>query len=341
MEAFLVEHWLGTQTPISVRDDASVVIAGKHVREVAAAQGLDVVAAGRLATISSELAQNQLRHARRGQLAALPIVRGNLRGVEIVAVDEGEGIEDPTRALEGVPRVTGSLGVGVAAARQLAHEIDFDVRVGEGTCVRARVFETAPPRRREIGIYGRAYRGERESGDHASFHREGDRLVLALCDGLGHGGPAREAAAASLRVFVAQHATTPQAIIDECHRTIGRTRGVVMAVAALEQRGGMSTTLELASVGNITTELVQPRTARRFGATSFVVGAPQRGWRAHVETAAVAPEETLLVFSDGVASRASIAEDLLLLREHPITIAHQMVARFGRDDDDVLMLVAR
>jgi hypothetical protein len=29
------------------------------------------------------------------------------------------------------------------------------------------------------------------------------------------------------------------------------------------------------------------------------------------------------------------------LREHPIVIAHQLVERFGRADDDVLVLVAR
>lgn len=113
-----------------------------------------------------------------------------------------------------------------------------------------------------------------------------------------------------------------------------------MAVVALRERES-STDLELASVGNITIELVQPRASRRFGATSFVVGSPQRGWRAQVEATAVAKDEALVVFTDGISSRASISDDLALLREHPVVIAQQLVHRFGRDDDDVLVLVAK
>jgi hypothetical protein len=42
-----------------------------------------------------------------------------------------------------------------------------------------------------------------------------------------------------------------------------------------------------------------------------------------------------------VASRAAIADDLALLREHPVVIAHQLFERFGREDDDALVLVAK
>ena len=112
-----------------------------------------------------------------------------------------------------------------------------------------------------------------------------------------------------------------------------------MAVAAV--REGESPALDLASVGNITIELVQPRAARRFGATSFVVGSQQRGWRQHVESSPIEDGEVLVMFTDGIASRASIALEFLLLREHPIAIAHHLAARFGRDDDDVLVLAAR
>jgi anti-sigma regulatory factor (Ser/Thr protein kinase) len=339
VEAFLTDEWLGLEGILVVRDDASVAVARQRARDVAAAQKMSAVAAGRLATIASELAQNQVRHARRGSLAVRPIARDGILGVEIVAADDGDGIADPSRALEGVPRMSGSLGVGIAAAREHADEIDFDVRLGEGTCIRARVFAAEVVRRREVGIFGRPYRGEPQSGDHAAFVRTDDGLRIAVCDGLGHGPPARAAASAATRVFIEHRDEVPQAIVERCHRTVGPTRGVVMAVAALRERATPS--LELASVGNITIELVRPHASRRFGASSFVVGSPQRGWRAHAETSALADGEILVMFSDGIASRASIAEDLALLREHPITIAHQLVTRFGREDDDVLVLVAR
>jgi anti-sigma regulatory factor (Ser/Thr protein kinase) len=339
VEAFLIDEWVGDADTIPMADEASVSSARQRAREVASAQGLTTIDGEKLATIASELAFNQLKHARRGQILVQPLTRGLHRGVEIVAADEGAGITDPTRALEGRPKASGSLGSGLAATRELAMEVDFDIRSDEGTCVRARIFEPNAPRRREIGIFGRPYKGEPRSGDHACIFRGDDRLVVGVCDGLGHGSPARTAAGAAMRVFKEHCTSPPRTIIEECHRALGPTRGTVMAVCTLEQ--GAGTNLELAAVGNITVELVQPRATRRFGATSFVVGSPQRGWRAHVEVEPIAPEETLIMFTDGIASRATIADDLMLLREPPIVIAYELVRRFARDDDDVLVLVAR
>ena len=340
MEAFLIDEWLGAEETIPIIDDASVSAARQRARDVALAQSMSVVEAERLATIASELAYNHLKHARHGQVAVRAISRGAHAGVELIAADEGGGIADPTRALEGAPRVTGSLGAGFAAVGEHADEMDVDVRIREGTCVWARVFHGEAPRRREIGIFGRPYRDEPRSGDHASFSRDEERLLVAVCDGLGHGPPAREAAGAAIGVFRKQRSAAPRAIIEECHRALGPTRGAVMAVVSASESGAPS--LDLASVGNITIELVQPRSNRRFGASSFVLGSTQRGWRSHVEVAPIEPQETLIVYTDGIRSRASISDDLMLLREHPITIAHQLVERFGRDeDDDVLVLVAR
>jgi anti-sigma regulatory factor (Ser/Thr protein kinase) len=348
MEAFLIDEWLGTEDTIPIVDDASVSAARQRARDVASAQSMNAVEAERLATMASELAYNHLKHARRGQIAVRPIARGDHAGVEVTAADEGDGIADPTRAFLGVPRVTGSLGVGLAAVREHADEMDVDVRLREGTCVRARVFRGEAPRRREVGIFGRPYPDEPRSGDHASFVRDGERLLVAVCDGLGHGPPARDAAVAAIGVFAKQETAAPRTIIEECHRTLGPTRGAVMAVAAVGETSAPR--LDIASMGNVTVELVspfgghgtrQPRSSRRFAASSFVLGSSQRGWRPHVEVAAIEPHETLLVYTDGITSRASIADDLALLREHPIIIAHQLVLRFARDNDDVLVLVAR
>jgi hypothetical protein len=47
------------------------------------------------------------------------------------------------------------------------------------------------------------------------------------------------------------------------------------------------------------------------------------------------------MFTDGIESSMAIEGDLELLREHPLGIAHQLAVRFGRESDDVLVLVAR
>ena len=341
MEAFLIDEWIGEDDAIPIEDDASISAARQKAREVALAQQMSAVDADRLATIASELGQNQLRYARHGQIAVRAILRGPHRGVEICAADQGEGLADPTRALEGRARRPESLGAGLAAVREHADEVDIDVRLREGTCIRARLFHGEAPRRREVGVYGRPYRDEPMSGDHACIFRGDDKLVVGVCDGLGHGPPARSAASRAMRIFVEHQTGTPQSIIEACHRGLGPTRGAVMAVVSVAEGSARAPGLELASVGNITVQLVQPHSERRFGASSFVLGSPQRGWRSHVEASTMDASETLIVFTDGIESRVSLDEDLALLREHPIIIAHQLVERFARDNDDVLVLVAK
>jgi hypothetical protein len=71
------------------------------------------------------------------------------------------------------------------------------------------------------------------------------------------------------------------------------------------------------------------------------LGAPGQVRKPVTEREQIGPRDVLILFSDGINSRADLERDLDLLREHPIVIAHQFVERFGRDNDDVLVLVAR
>lgn len=336
MEALLT-GWLDGLDAGRIIDDASVSEARSHAREVCASQGLPTERSERVALVASELVRNALLHGRLGRFATRAIARNGVAGVELVVADAGPGIADPTKALEGRPRSTGSLGIGLATARENADEIDFDVRRAEGTCIRARFFATGVERRREVGIYGRPHPEETKSGDHAGFHRTDDALLLAVCDGLGHGLAAREASLRALETVAAHRDETPLSIIESCHRAMAGTRGGVMAVL----RARETSSLDLASIGNITVEIARPKNARRFAATSFVVGSAQKGWRANVEATTAGPDETIVLFSDGIPSRVSLGDEPDLLREHPIVIAHQLVQRHGRDTDDVLVLVAR
>lgn len=338
MEEVLIDAWLGPGERLQTLDEASVSLARDTVRRLGHEHALPSDLVDRFVLVVSELATNQLKHARAGALRLSVIARDGVRGLEVVAADRGPGIVDPTRALEGSPRATGSLGVGLAAVSSLSDEVDFDVRVGEGLCVAARKFEDDVRRRREIGVYGRPIAGERESGDAACFHRDEGGLVVGVCDGLGHGALAREASVAAMRTFHASEAKRPVDVLEDVHLALAKTRGGVMAVARIDERLG---SVEVASVGNITALLCGPRAGRRFGGSSFVLGAPQKGRRVLGEHATIAARELFVMFTDGVRSLITLEEDLALQRERPVIVAHQIAQRFGREGDDALVLVAR
>ena len=282
--------------------------------------------------VASELGQNQLRHARDGRIA----VRAIDGGLEIIAVDRGQGLADVAGALDDAPRTSGSLGVGLGSVRRLSSGLDIDVRIGEGTRFVACVLDLEAPRRREIGIYGRPFEGEPASGDHAFYARDGDGLLVGLCDGLGHGPDARKASDAAVAYAVAHLREAPAVLVEGCHGALHGTRGVVMAVARIG-----AGTMDVASVGNVDVQLVARRASRRFGGSSAIVGGRPGPTRVRGESAPLAEDEVVLLSSDGIRSKLSIEADLMLLRAHPAVIAQRVLERFGRDNDDALVLVVR
>jgi hypothetical protein len=103
-----------------------------------------------------------------------------------------------------------------------------------------------------------------------------------------------------------------------------------------------TSTLEGSSVGNIDIQICAPRSARRLGGSSAVVGG-RRGApiRARTERVAVPEGELVIVTTDGISSKLSVQDDLALVRSHPIVVAQRIMERFARKTDDALVLVAR
>ncbi|HSP81007.1 MAG TPA: SpoIIE family protein phosphatase, partial [Myxococcaceae bacterium] len=116
------------------------------------------------------------------------------------------------------------------------------------------------------------------------------------------------------------------------------TRGAALGVARLERTTRL---LEHACVGNVATLLSQARETSSLPCTPGALGLRHRvpmKWRSQQ---ARLPEDGLLVMhTDGLASRTTV-EDPVLLRHHPIVVAHSLLQRFGKGHDDALVLVAR
>ena len=121
---------------IAIESDADVVTARQRARELAAALALSSTDQTLLATAISEVARNITTYAQRGEVAvAIVEDHGGRRGIRVVAVDEGPGIEDVERALTDGYTTGGGLGLGLPGARRLVDEFDIQTAPGEGTRV--------------------------------------------------------------------------------------------------------------------------------------------------------------------------------------------------------------
>ena len=339
METTHLTAWLGAVETIPILDDASVSAARERVRRLGGELGFAQEATERVATAASELARNQLVHGRGGRFAVRPIERRGVRGLELVAADRGSGLAEPTRALDGTISTGGGLGSGLAGVRRFMDELDFDIRLTEGTCIWARKFAGPVPYRSEVGILGRPCEGESESGDDAAFVRRDDTLMIGVVDGLGHGILARDAAAPATLVFRSLAELDPAAILRATDDALLGARGVVMAVARVDRVLGH---VEHAGVGDVRTHIYRPRECRRFSQVAGVLGATdQRGRKYVVEREPTRDHDVIVMFTDGLTTRVDISEELQLQRLHPIVIAAHLLDRFGRSNDDALVLVTR
>jgi hypothetical protein len=108
---------------------------------------------------------------------------------------------------------------------------------------------------------------------------------------------------------------------------------------AVARIGEIDLTMRAAVVGDASLQVEGPGTHRRVAGRSFVLGSRGSGPKTVVEESVRGLFDVVVSFTDGISPRADLHGDLELLREHPIIIAHQIVERFARSNDDALVLV--
>ena len=87
----------------------------------------------RLATVISEITRNVIQHAGcAGEIHIGQITEGDRRGLRIIVLDKGKGIQNPERYLDGQ---LGALGAGLAGSRRLADQFKIESSPGAGTSV--------------------------------------------------------------------------------------------------------------------------------------------------------------------------------------------------------------
>lgn len=122
-----------SQMKIDTEDD--VVTVRKAVRTLAQELCFDAFANAAVTTASSELARNVWVHARCGQVVVQHVFDGQRNGLRCVFHDEGPGIPDVPRVLQGGFSTARSMGLGVSGSRRLVDEFDIQSEVGKGTVV--------------------------------------------------------------------------------------------------------------------------------------------------------------------------------------------------------------
>jgi serine/threonine-protein kinase RsbT len=124
------------RVPIHTEHDATRAI--MQARRSAAAAGFDEARVSMLGTVASELVRNILKYAGSGELIVRQIQADHVRGLELVATDQGPGIADIEQAMKDHVSTSGTLGLGLPGVKRMMDDMHVESAVGKGTTVTAR-----------------------------------------------------------------------------------------------------------------------------------------------------------------------------------------------------------
>jgi len=190
----------------------------------------------------------------------------------------------------------------------------------------------------EWAVAERPRAGETESGDRCVVKTLPDGALLAAVDGLGHGAEAALAADLAVRT-VEHHADQPLIeIVERCHQSLIRTRGVALSLSRWDAR---RRSLTWVGVGNVEGLLIQAGAKVRPNPERLLLRGGAVGVRLPpLQTSRIGvPGTGLLVFAtDGITNGFDQGLDA---RSPAQSLADQIMARHCRGTDDALVLVAR
>jgi len=127
---------VGPDVRVAIRTDGDVVTARQEARSMGAGLGFSSTDLTLLATAISEVARNITAYAGEGEVSLRVVERAGRSGIEVVASDDGPGIDDVERAMQDGFTTGNGLGLGLPGTRRLVDEFDLRTAPGAGTTIR-------------------------------------------------------------------------------------------------------------------------------------------------------------------------------------------------------------
>jgi anti-sigma regulatory factor (Ser/Thr protein kinase) len=295
---------------------------------------------GRLAIVATELATNLIKHAGHGEiLLGLPD-NASVRCVELIAIDQGQGMADVELCLADGYSTAGSQGTGLGAVERQATSFDIYSGLNLGVAIHVRVCpgKTQFKPRDPIpwAVVWRAMPGEQLCGDGFAVRVGGDEFLAMVADGLGHGPFAAQASEQAVRIFEKSTSTDPDTILEDLHLGLRATRGAAISLAKIEPSRGLVT---FSGIGNVAGALAVDGGVKRMVSRNGTVGAVARqilGFQYPFHGDAL-----VIIHSDGLASHWSLDKYPGLAAREPALIAAVLYRDFGRKRDDAMVMVVR
>lgn len=303
----------------------------------------NVVDAGKVDIIVSELVSNLVKHVGDGEVLYRFSTPGEPADFEIICIDKGPGIKDPVRAMKDGMSTTRTLGQGLGALERLSTTFHMLSIPRWGTVAYARFGPKAKTSRPRTGLELDIKTllvpkpMEDECGDGYQVVDSKSMTKVMFGDGLGHGKHAREAMDSARNFFFECPETDPVDIIRQMHEHVRTTRGLGAVVAILDKKTSL---WSLCGAGNIAARLYSGIEYRNYMSYNGTIGLniPKS------MNATVIPADRhqhLIMCSDGISTRWDISRYPSVFKFDQLVLAGALYKDFSRGNDDASVLVAK
>ncbi len=314
-----------------VADASMVGEARRGALELAQEAQLNETSVGRVGIVVTELGNNLVRHAGRGEILVQVVqATDGSPQLEVMSVDSGPGMADIDRCLRDGYSTGGTPGTGLGAVRRLSALFDVFSVEGLGCVIVSRIGPGEPG---AFGAVCTAVRGETVSGDCWRLALEPTQSAALMMDGLGHGEFAAEAAQAGAHAFADAPFDIPEIVMERVHSRLHGTRG---AAGACVQRTADGR-LRFVGIGNISAKACGAVGSQGLASHSGILGVQARRLQQFEYDGA--PHPLLVMHSDGISARWDLNNYADLRHRHAAVIAAVLYRDHRRERDDATILV--
>jgi anti-sigma regulatory factor (Ser/Thr protein kinase) len=334
---------LSTAVSISIEESSRTAEARRTAREMALDMGMDEAGAEQVAIVATEVCTNVLKHAKRGQILLQTTTEESeaKTSLELLAVDQGPGMDNLDRCLQDGFSTASSPGQGLGAIQRMSKESDVYTLPGKGTVVLARWWLSRngwkPAGLSRVGAVEVSKPGEEVCGDAWGCVRNGADLSILVADGLGHGLEAKLASTEAVRQLYENPELQPKVLLARIHQALRSSRGAAVAIAHIDSTRGK---LTFAGVGNISARIYAGSESRQ-NLVSLNGTAGHQCERIQ-DFSYAWPEDGLLVLhSDGLSTGTGLEPYPGLAARDPALIAGVLYRDFFRGRDDATVVITK
>eukprot|EP01037_Dinobryon_pediforme_P007959 gene7959-8032_t len=188
-----------THIRFQASDRSYFSIIKKDIHQQAGAAGFDAKKLGDLDLVVSEMTSNLHKYAKGGEILAGVFEEADNTCIEIISIDTGPGMIDPTKMMIDGNSSSKTMGMGLGSIKRLSDVFDIYSLKDWGTIVLSRIYKK-PYKNRLIDGFRLEVRplvitmpGQKKCGDGTYYKCTDHYLKMLVADGLGHGPEANHA----------------------------------------------------------------------------------------------------------------------------------------------------